>query len=139
LLFLLGIANTIEGLPLEALDWSPKAGVNSIEHAYQVADSTLALMAKNGVTLVADDGVTPIPGSTLTTLTLTLYCEDADLTIVNSRDSQNVLQTNGVTVDEFGALVAAGAEIVEVRERATTLEQVYFDVMGVRPDHGEAG
>ena len=36
------------------------------------------------------------------------------------------------------ALVAAGAEIVEVRERATTLEQVYFDVMGVRPDHGEA-
>jgi ABC-2 type transport system ATP-binding protein len=37
------------------------------------------------------------------------------------------------------ALVVAGAEIVEVRERATTLEQVYFDVMGVRPDHGEAG
>jgi ABC-2 type transport system ATP-binding protein len=36
------------------------------------------------------------------------------------------------------ALVAVGAEIVEVRERATTLEQVYFDVMGVRPDHGEA-
>jgi imidazolonepropionase-like amidohydrolase len=31
------------------------AGVNSIEHAYQVADSTLALMAKNGVTLVATD------------------------------------------------------------------------------------
>ena len=36
------------------------------------------------------------------------------------------------------ALVAAGAEIVEVRERATTLEQVYFEVMGVRPDRGEA-
>ena len=36
------------------------------------------------------------------------------------------------------ALVAVGADIVEVRERATTLEQVYFDVMGVRPDHGEA-
>ena len=35
-------------------------------------------------------------------------------------------------------LVAAGADIVEVRERATTLEQVYFEVMGVRPDHGEA-
>jgi imidazolonepropionase-like amidohydrolase len=31
------------------------AGVNSIEHAYQVSDSTLALMAKNGVTLVATD------------------------------------------------------------------------------------
>ena len=28
--------------------------------------------------------------------------------------------------------------IVDVRERATTLEQVYFEVMGVRPDRGEA-
>ena len=35
-------------------------------------------------------------------------------------------------------LVAAGADIVEVRERATTLEQVYFEVMGVRPERGEA-
>jgi ABC-2 type transport system ATP-binding protein len=43
-----------------------------------------------------------------------------------------------VTPSIVRALVAAGAEIVEVRERATTLEQVYFDVMGVRPDHGEA-
>jgi hypothetical protein len=55
-------------------------------------------------TLVGEDGVTPIPGSTLTTLTLTLYCEDADLTIVNSRTAQNVLQANGVTVDEAGLL-----------------------------------
>lgn len=31
------------------------AGVNSIEHGYQVADSTLALMAKNGVTLTPTD------------------------------------------------------------------------------------
>jgi imidazolonepropionase-like amidohydrolase len=30
-------------------------GVNSVEHAYQVADSTLALMAKNGVTMTATD------------------------------------------------------------------------------------
>ena len=43
-----------------------------------------------------------------------------------------------VTPSLVRELVAAGAEIVEVRERATTLEQVYFDVMGVRPDHGEA-
>jgi hypothetical protein len=35
-------------------------------------------------------------------------------------------------------VVAAGAAIVSVRERATTLEEVYFDVMGVRPDHDEA-
>jgi len=31
------------------------AGVNSIEHAYQVADSTLALMARNGVAMVPTD------------------------------------------------------------------------------------
>ena len=31
------------------------AGVNSIEHAYRVEDSTLALMAKNGVTMVPTD------------------------------------------------------------------------------------
>jgi ABC-2 type transport system ATP-binding protein len=36
------------------------------------------------------------------------------------------------------ALVLAGGEIVTVTERATTLEQVYFEVMGVRPDSGEA-
>ncbi len=35
------------------------------------------------------------------------------------------------------ALVAAGAEIVEVRERERTLEQVYFEVMGVKPDRDE--
>jgi ABC-2 type transport system ATP-binding protein len=51
-----------------------------------------------------------------------------------------------VTADEPGrvtpalvrALVAAGADILEVRERATTLEQAYFEVMGVRPEHDEA-
>lgn len=32
-----------------------EAGVNSIEHAYHVADSTLALMARNGVTMVPTD------------------------------------------------------------------------------------
>ena len=32
------------------------------------------------------------------------------------------------------ALVAAGADILEVGERVTTLEQVYFEVMGVRPE-----
>jgi len=36
------------------------------------------------------------------------------------------------------ALVAAGSDIVEVRERATSLEQIYFEVMGVRPDADEA-
>jgi hypothetical protein len=36
------------------------------------------------------------------------------------------------------AIVAAGADVLEVRERASTLEEAYFEVMGVRPDRGEA-
>lgn len=36
------------------------------------------------------------------------------------------------------ALVAAGADIVEVHERASTLKEAYFEVMGVRPESGEA-
>jgi ABC-2 type transport system ATP-binding protein len=44
----------------------------------------------------------------------------------------------GLTPSIVRALVAAGADIVAIHERATTLEQVYFEVMGVRPDHGEA-
>jgi len=43
-----------------------------------------------------------------------------------------------VTPSLVRVLVAAGADIVEIRERATTLEQVYFEVMGVRADHDEA-
>ena len=39
----------------DAVYRAAKAGVNSIEHAYQVTDSTLALMAKNGVMLVPTD------------------------------------------------------------------------------------
>ena len=31
------------------------------------------------------------------------------------------------------ALVATGADIVELRPERPTLERVYFDVMGVRP------
>jgi hypothetical protein len=31
------------------------------------------------------------------------------------------------------SLVAAGGDIVEVRIDRTSLEQIYFDVMGVRP------
>ena len=35
------------------------------------------------------------------------------------------------------ALVPAGAEIVDVHERERSLEQVYFEVMGVKPDRDE--
>jgi ABC-2 type transport system ATP-binding protein len=36
------------------------------------------------------------------------------------------------------ALVAAGADILEVHERVSTLEEAYFEVMGVRPADDEA-
>ena len=40
----------------DAAVWrAAQAGVNSVEHGYQVSDSTLALMAKNGVVLVPTD------------------------------------------------------------------------------------
>jgi ABC-2 type transport system ATP-binding protein len=42
----------------------------------------------------------------------------------------------GVTPEVVRALVRAGADIAEVRERASSLEDVYFDVMGVRPGSG---
>jgi ABC-2 type transport system ATP-binding protein len=43
-----------------------------------------------------------------------------------------------VTPGLVRALVVAGADIVAVHEQATTLEDVYFEVMGVRPDQDEA-
>ena len=41
-----------------------------------------------------------------------------------------------VTPELVRALVLAGAAIAEVRERASSLEDVYFEVMGVRPGAG---
>lgn len=58
-------------------------------------------------TIVGNDGVTPLPGSTLSTLTLTLYVikQDGTEEVVNGRNQQNVLNANNVTVSEAGALV----------------------------------
>lgn len=54
--------------------------------------------------IVAEDGATPIPGSTLATLTLTLFADDADQTIINGRSDQSVLGVNGGAVSEAGEL-----------------------------------
>lgn len=58
-------------------------------------------------TIVGNDGVTPLPGATLVTFTLTLYVIKADGTIayVNSRNAQNVLNANNVTVSAGGAVL----------------------------------
>lgn len=45
----------------------------------------------------------PIPGSVLDSLVLTFY-QEYTRAIINARDRQNVLQLNGVTVDEAGKL-----------------------------------
>ncbi len=51
-----------------------------------------------------DEAGTPIPGSSLATLTLTLY-DRASGEIINGRNAQNVKNANGVTIGEDGALV----------------------------------
>lgn len=61
-------------------------------------------------TLVTEDGVTMLPGSILTTLTLTLYVKSGAgvVTILNGRNKQNVLNQNGVTVYDALQTDAAG-------------------------------
>ena len=63
------------------------------------------------------------------------------VTTVEAADTRLIVAAEdpaAVTPGLVRALVAGGAAIVAVHERATTLEQVYFDVMGVRPDRDEA-
>lgn len=53
--------------------------------------------------LLQDDAVTPLPGSFLSTLRLTIYDNDfAKTVIVNDRD---ILNANGGAIDEEGQLV----------------------------------
>ncbi len=82
-------------------------------------------------------GLTSRPGQAL----VTAAGDVTGVTAVEIADHRLIVtaaEPATVTPGLIRALVTAGADIVEVRERATTLEQVYFDVMGVRPDHGEA-
>ena len=66
----------------------------------------------------------PIPGSVLDTLTLTLYDTDSAQTILNGRNDQDVLNTNGVTVDEDGNLVWEIAALDNIINRsALTFER----------------
>ncbi len=58
--------------------------------------------------------------------------------LVDHRLVVSAEEPNAVTPALVRALVAAGSDIVEVRERATSLEQIYFEVMGVRPEGDEA-
>jgi len=75
-------------------------------------------------TIVGNDGVTPLPGATLSTLVLTLYAIKADGTdgIVNARNAQNVLNANDVTVDAAGLITWA----IQVAD-TTLVEAVPFE------------
>lgn len=53
---------------------------------------------------VTDENGDAVGSGSLTTLTLTLY-DDRTGQIINGRNAQNVLNTNGVTVSAAGALV----------------------------------
>lgn len=53
---------------------------------------------------LTDETGAVVPAASLTTLTLTLF-DLASGTILNSRDAQNVLNTNNVTVSALGVLV----------------------------------
>jgi len=54
--------------------------------------------------VIEDENGDAIAAASLTTLTLTLW-DKLTGTVINSRNAQNVLNTNGVTVDASGNLV----------------------------------
>lgn len=89
--------------------------------AFQIDEQTTGQYT---ATIVANDGVTPLPGGTLLTLTLSLYVIKADGTIqvVNTRNVQNVLNANNVTVSAGGLVTWA------IQKLDTTLvESVAFE------------
>lgn len=56
-------------------------------------------------TIVGNDGVTPLPGATLSTLVLTLYVVKADGTVTYLRGpAQNVLNAANVTISAGGLI-----------------------------------
>lgn len=54
---------------------------------------------------IVDEAGVAVPLAQITAATLTLYATDANQTIVNSRDNQNVLNTNGVTIHATSGLL----------------------------------
>lgn len=57
-------------------------------------------------TIVGNDGITPLPLATLSTLTMSLYVvkQDGSIAFVNGRNAQNILNANNVTVSAGGVL-----------------------------------
>lgn len=80
--------------------------------------------------VLQDETGAVIPSSSLSTLTLTLY-DVATNTILNSRDAQNVLNANNVTVDGSGNLTwtvqPADHAVVSTKPRARERHRGVFD------------
>lgn len=76
-------------------------------------------------TITGNDGVTPIPLASLLTLALTLYVLKSDGTqaIVNSRDAQNVLNLNNVTVHATSGLLTWSIQAADT----TLIEAIPFE------------
>jgi hypothetical protein len=69
-----------------------------------------------------DEAETPIPVGQLTTLTLTLY--DATTgTILNSRNAQNILNTNNVTVHATNGLLTWTVQPADLAMVTTNMAQ----------------
>lgn len=53
---------------------------------------------------IRDETAAVLPLSLITAATLTLYAPTSPVTVINSRSAQDVLNANGVTIDEDGLL-----------------------------------
>lgn len=74
--------------------------------------------------ITGNDGVTPLPLASISTLVLTLYAIKADGTdqIINSRNAQNILNANNVTITVGGALTW----VVQIAD-TTLVEAIPFE------------
>lgn len=73
---------------------------HAIEQTLEMTEGT----TPDFTTVLLDNNNQSVAGSVLDTLTLTYYQEYTH-TIINGRNVQNVLQANGITVDEDGNLL----------------------------------
>lgn len=80
-----------------------------------------------------------IGSAALTGLTLTYYCLNPDLTIINSRTAQNVLNANGVTLDSNGNLEWAKTTLdtIMVTSNASENHVALFEWVGASVGSGK--
>ena len=99
---------------------------------FRVKEKTFALYKA----VLVDENGSPVPVAQLTTLTLTLYNADvaepspATGNIINSRNAQNVLNVNNVTVDSGGNVAWSVQDVDNIivdQTKATELHIARFD------------